>query len=70
MKTIDVIISPTGNVKMQTNGFTGPSCREASQFLEEALGVKGEERLTAEFHQNQTRTEGARQQAGTDHREI
>jgi hypothetical protein len=63
MKTIEVIVSPIGEVKIQTKGFVGPACREASRFLEQALGVKGQERLTAEFHQAQTQSETARQNA-------
>jgi hypothetical protein len=51
MKTIEVIVNPQGEVKVETKGFTGGSCREASKALEEALGVKGEERMTAEFYQ-------------------
>ncbi len=34
-----------------TKGFTGPSCREASKFIEQALGQRTSELLTAEFHQ-------------------
>jgi hypothetical protein len=53
MKTIEIIVSPTGETTVTTKGFTGSSCREASKFVEEALGQRGEERLTAEFHQVQ-----------------
>jgi len=35
---------------VQTKGFAGPSCREASRFVERALGEPAAERLTAEFH--------------------
>jgi hypothetical protein len=54
MKTIEVIVSPTGEVAVQTKGFAGSSCREASQFIEQALGQRMGERLTAEFHQAQS----------------
>ena len=50
-QTIDIIISPDGQTTVQTRGFAGPSCREASRFLEEALGQRTGEQLTAEFHQ-------------------
>lgn len=53
MKTIEVIVSPQGEVSVQTKGFTGPSCREASQFIEQALGQRLGEQLAAEFHQVQ-----------------
>ena len=50
---IEVIISPTGETQMQTRGFTGSSCRDASRFLEEALGVSTGEQLTSEFFAEQ-----------------
>ena len=51
MKTIEVTISPTGESTVQNKGFTGSSCRDASKFIEQALGDKTAETLTAEFHQ-------------------
>lgn len=44
-------MSPTGQTSVQTKGFTGSECREASRFVEEALGQRVNETLTAEFHQ-------------------
>ena len=56
MKTIEIVISPTGETKVQTKGFTGNECRDASKFVEDALGQRTAEQLTAEFyHQQQTR---------------
>jgi hypothetical protein len=54
MKTIVVIVSPQGEVSVQTKGFAGSSCREASHFIEQALGQRLGEQLTAEFHQVQS----------------
>jgi hypothetical protein len=51
-KIIEVIVSPTGETKAETKGFTGSSCRDASRFLEQALGQPTSEQLTAEFHQH------------------
>lgn len=34
-------------------GFTGGECREASKFIEQALGQPAEEKLTAEYYQSQ-----------------
>lgn len=53
-RTIEIIVTPDGKTSIQTHGFTGASCRDASKFLEEALGQRTTERLTAEFHQGQT----------------
>ena len=50
MKTIEIIVSPKGETTVTTKGFTGSSCREASKFVEQALGQRIDERLTPEFH--------------------
>jgi hypothetical protein len=51
MTTIEIIVTSEGRTTVQTLGFTGPSCRDASKFLETALGQQIGERLTAEYHQ-------------------
>jgi hypothetical protein len=50
-KTIEIVVSPTGKTQVQTKGFVGSQCRQASQFIEQALGKRTQEQLTAEFHQ-------------------
>ncbi len=50
-RTIEIIISPTGGTTVQTRGFQGASCRDASRFIEQGLGQKTGERLTTEFYQ-------------------
>ena len=54
MRSIEIIVSPTGQTHVETRGFTGSSCREASEFLEKALGERTSEQLTPEFYQSQT----------------
>ena len=53
-QTIEIIVSPKGKTQVQTKGFAGASCREASKFIEEALGQRTTETLTAEFYQQAT----------------
>ena len=53
MKTIDVIVSPDGSSRVETKGFAGSECRQASRFLEQALGQKHNEQLTADFYRNE-----------------
>ena len=53
-KTIAVIIAPDGRARLQTYGFEGSQCRDASQFLETALGLVTREQPTAEFYQSAT----------------
>lgn len=54
MKIIEIIISPKGEARVQTKGFAGADCQQASRFLEQALGQRTKEQLTAEFHQSAT----------------
>ena len=55
---IEVIVSPTGETKLQTKGFAGASCQDASKFLEAALGLRASEQLTAEYYaQHSTHTQ-------------
>ena len=56
MKIIELVISPQGDVTMQTKGYAGSTCKAATKALEEALGLKGRDRMTAEFYQSQTTT--------------
>jgi len=49
-KRIEIVVSPQGESHVETKGFTGSSCREASKFIESALGKRTGETLKAEFH--------------------
>ena len=51
---IEIIVSPKGETQVQTKGFAGSSCRDASRFIEEALGQCTGEQLTGEFHQGES----------------
>ena len=53
LQVIEVVISPQGEMRLETKGFTGGSCRQASQFLEQAIGATASETLTAEFYQEE-----------------
>lgn len=49
-RLIEVIVSPTGETSVQTKGYAGADCQQASKWLEQALGVVGTEVKTAEFY--------------------
>jgi hypothetical protein len=51
VKTIEIIIDAKGESTIQTKGFAGASCRDASKLLERALGERVSETLTGEFYQ-------------------
>lgn len=52
-RLIEVTVSPLGEVTVQTKGYQGNDCLQASKFLEHALGIATSERKTAEFYENQ-----------------
>ena len=54
-KIIEVIVAPTGDTKVETKGFAGAECREASVFVEKALGTRQRETLTAEYYRQNAR---------------
>ena len=52
MKKIEIIIAPNGQSSVETKGFIGSECRQASRFVEQALGQQTNEQLKTEFHQS------------------
>ena len=50
-QTIEIIIAPSGQTRLETKGFAGAACQVASRRLEQALGPVLREQRTAEFHQ-------------------
>ena len=55
-KTIEILVSPIGDITIDAVGFKGPDCEKATKFLEEALGVVGRKIKKPEYHQHSTRT--------------
>ncbi len=54
MKRIEIVISPDGQTRLETKGFAGRSCQEASRFLERALGQSESDQRTSEFYRQRT----------------
>lgn len=50
-KTIEIIVAQNGQTRVETKGFVGGDCREASQFIERAMGKQTDELLKSEFYQ-------------------
>jgi hypothetical protein len=61
MKTIEIIVTREGKTSVQTKGFNGASCREASRLIEQALGKVAEDKLAAEFYQTESVRESQQQ---------
>ena len=54
MKRIEVIVSPTGESRVETFGFAGEACRTATKKLIRALGATQTETTKPEFYTNQS----------------
>ncbi|QDT66649.1 DUF2997 domain-containing protein [Calycomorphotria hydatis] len=61
-KTIEIIIAPNGETRIETKGFTGTSCLAASRHFESALGTKTADQKTADYYhtQSESQTESER----------
>lgn len=51
---IVIKVAPNGETEVRTEGFTGSSCQQASQFIERALGSKQTEQLTQDYFKAST----------------
>jgi hypothetical protein len=63
MKMIEILVSPNGQSRIETKGFSGAECQAASRFLERTLGQTLCEDLTTEFHQLPCQQDETAQQA-------
>ncbi len=52
-RMIEVTVSPRGESTVQTKGYAGGDCLQASKFLEQALGIMATDHKTAEFYEGQ-----------------
>jgi hypothetical protein len=50
-RIIEVTVSPLGETTLQTKGYAGGECLQASKYLEQALGMITADRKTGEFYQ-------------------
>lgn len=62
MQIIEITVAADGGTRVETKGFAGSNCRQASAFVEQALGLRTGEQFTSEFYtqqsQPQTQQEG------------
>lgn len=61
MKTIEIIVDPAGETTLQTRGYAGSACREASRLLEQALGEVQADTPTPELYQSLPQPQPLRQ---------
>jgi len=50
MKSIELLIQPTGELRIDAAGFRGADCEKATAFLEEALGEITRKHKKPEYH--------------------
>jgi hypothetical protein len=62
-KVIQIIVQPDGQTRVETKGFAGSTCRDASRFIERALGKTTGEQLTGEFYQTQSARQHTQQRS-------
>ena len=62
IRTIEIIVAADGKTTVQTRGFVGSSCQDASRFIEQALGSSTREQRTAEFYQTEPVEQSQKQQ--------
>lgn len=63
MKTIEIIVSPSGQLTINAAGFAGADCEQATAFLEQALGEAGQKQRKPEWFRHVTRQQ--KQKVGT-----
>lgn len=57
MKVIKITVSREGEIKVETKGFAGAECQQASRLIEAALGQRISTRLTGEYYQSSANTQ-------------
>ena len=48
-KRIEIIVSPTGEIILESKGYSGADCMAATKAFEEALGNKQSDKKTIEY---------------------
>jgi hypothetical protein len=55
-RSLEIIVSPTGEIQIEAVGFVGSACKEATKALEEALGTLKSSQTKPEYHQRNRQT--------------
>lgn len=62
-KIIEITVRPDGQTSVETKGFAGAACRDASRFIEQALGQRLADLPTSEMYLPAATQESAREGA-------
>jgi hypothetical protein len=60
-RLIEVTVSPQGEVTVQTRGYAGGDCLQASKFLEQALGTATKDHKTGEYYHTEATSQQVQQ---------
>ena len=60
MKSIEILVSPTGDLRIDAVGFSGADCDRATAFLEEVLGKAMAKQRKPEFYRKACRKQAQR----------
>lgn len=64
MKQIQITLDLDGEVTIKAEGFVGRECKEATRFVENALGSVTSRTLTGAYYQTQTENRLQQKQDG------
>ncbi len=56
MKTVEILITTSGQLTINAAGFSGSDCEKATAFLEQALGQLTAKQRKPEWHQRNRTT--------------
>ncbi len=63
MKVIEITVDVKGTTTVTVRGFVGGACRDATRFVEDALGRRTAETLTPEFYHQGNEAHGEQRQS-------
>lgn len=53
MKTIKITVDEEGQIELETSGFKGKSCEQATEAMIKALGMQASSKKKPEFYQEE-----------------
>ena len=60
-RTLEIIISPTGQTRITARGYSGTACKAATRDLEKALGFVQSDTPTSDMYQTNNACEDQRE---------
>lgn len=60
-QSIEITVATDGSTTVETHGYVGSGCREASRFVERALGKRTKELFKPEFYVSEREQQSERE---------